>query len=158
MAPYRHFADKAELLAAICEAGFSQFAGALERARQNASPDFASRMNAMAVAYVRFASEHRAHFEVMFGAGAESAVKSARESLSGRRAFEILEKTIREGQETGDVRSGDSAQLARIAWALVHGISMLELETQAKKRGTKAEFTLFASTILLTGLRPATRA
>src|SRR4051794_8355635 len=55
-AAYRHFADKSELLAAISEAGFTQFADALEAARREAPQNFASRMSAMAVAYVRFAA------------------------------------------------------------------------------------------------------
>src|SRR5215510_8355564 len=67
MAAYRHFSDKADLLAAIREAGFAQFADALEQARSKAAKTFSSRLKAMALAYVRFAAEHPAHFEVMFG-------------------------------------------------------------------------------------------
>src|SRR6202167_2384133 len=67
MAAYRHFQDKADLLAAIREVGFSQFADALEGARQSAPEDPAARLQAMALAYVRFAAEHRVHYEVMFG-------------------------------------------------------------------------------------------
>lgn len=152
MAPYRHFSDKSELLAAICEAGFSQFADALEQARDTAEPNFASRLQAMGVAYVRFASEHKAHFEAMFGPGADATVKSARKGESGQRAFRILEETLREGQMFGEVRSGDSVQLARIAWSLVHGISMLELEPF--NAGAEPEFTVLASKVLIAGLRP----
>ena len=36
MAAYRHFADKADLLGAISEAGFAQFADALDATRQKA--------------------------------------------------------------------------------------------------------------------------
>ena len=66
-AAYRHFADKAALLAAICEAGFVQFAAALEAAKSSAAADFSSQLSALALAYVRFAAEHRAiHFEEEF--------------------------------------------------------------------------------------------
>jgi AcrR family transcriptional regulator len=145
-APYRHFADKATLLAAICEAGFSEFANALEAARRNSPPEFAARFDALGVAYVRFAAQHRAHFEVMFGSGAPG-------GQSAERAFGILEETIREGQAAGQVRAGDSASLARIAWSLVHGISMLGLEQRTGGRNPKAEFTLFSSLVLRTGLQ-----
>src|SRR2546427_401796 len=67
MAAYRHFADKTDLLAAISEAGFAQFADALELARSKAGKTFPSRLKAMALAYVRFAAEHPAYYEVMFG-------------------------------------------------------------------------------------------
>src|SRR5215510_479135 len=66
MAAYRHFSDKGHLLAAIREAGFEQFAEVLEAARSKAGKGFASRLKAMALAYVRFAAEHSAYFEVMF--------------------------------------------------------------------------------------------
>src|SRR5687768_4023278 len=42
MAAYRHFTDKADLFAAISEAGFAQFADALDAARGNAGESFAS--------------------------------------------------------------------------------------------------------------------
>src|SRR5271170_2322431 len=96
-AAYRHFEDKAQLLAAISEAGFEQFADALELAR----------VSAMGLAYVRFAADHRAHFEVMFRPSDEP-----RMSPAGARAFAILEDTVREGQQSGDVRAGDSTALA----------------------------------------------
>src|SRR5450755_4112149 len=70
MAAYRHFANKHDLICAISEAGFSQFADAIAAAKSSASPDFASRMSAMAAAYVHFADEHRAYYDVMFGAAA----------------------------------------------------------------------------------------
>ena len=110
-AAYRHFADKAALLAAIREAGFAQFADALEQARAKAGKTFSSRLKAMAVAYVRFAAEHPAHFEVMFS---WTPHQPAPPSPARARAFGILEQTIREGQQSGDVRPGDSTVLARL--------------------------------------------
>src|SRR5882724_331118 len=67
MAAYRHFRDRAELLGAVQNAGFEQFADALERARLTAGDGFTARMQALSLAYVRFAREHPAYFEVMFG-------------------------------------------------------------------------------------------
>ena len=123
-AAYRHFADKAALLSAIREAGFTAFGDALEAAKSAAGPDFASRLEAMGIAYVRFANEHRAHFEVMFAAPPDP---ECAPSEAGERAFGILEQTIREGQQTADVRSGDSKLLARAVWAQIHGVSVLRL-------------------------------
>ncbi|HVT92120.1 MAG TPA: TetR/AcrR family transcriptional regulator [Bryobacteraceae bacterium] len=140
MAPYRHFPDKEALLGAICEAGFSEFADSLESARNSAGPDFAARLSAMAVAYVRFAAGHRAHYEVMF------AVR--RESEATARSFEILRETIEEGQRNGEVREGDPTDLARVVWTVVHGISTLHLDREFPA------FTLFASGVMRAGLLP----
>jgi AcrR family transcriptional regulator len=120
-APYRHFKDKADLLSAISRAGFVELATVLETAKKGAVGGFKAQMEAMAAAYVRFALEHRAQFEVMFAAlleGGGTAEGSAQ-------AFKALEDIIREAQLQGEVRPGDPALLARVVWALVHGASML---------------------------------
>jgi AcrR family transcriptional regulator len=153
MAAYRHFSDKDHLLAAIREAGFAQFAEALEAARSKAGKRFASRLTAMALAYVGFATEHPAYFEVMFG-WRDSDEPAATPSPSGARAFGILEETIREGQQKGDVRSGDSVMLARLVWAHVHGISMLRLAPDLSANGPGAHFVELCSRILQIGLAP----
>jgi AcrR family transcriptional regulator len=125
-AAYRHFADKAALLEAIAEAGFLEFAAALERAKRKAPPAFAARLAAMGEAYVRFANRHRAHFEVMFSAPLKPGTPAAE---AGRRAFAVLDQTVREGQQSGDVRPGDSSLIAHSIWAWVHGVSVLRMDT-----------------------------
>jgi AcrR family transcriptional regulator len=144
MDAYRHFRDKADLLAAISEAGFVEFAKRLETARAQAPDDFASRLTAMGIAYVRFAREHRAHFEVMFGPVEAAPPRTE----AGARAFGILEQTIREGQQAGEVRPGDSVKLAQVAWALIHGVSVLCLDEKG------SDFSVFADEILRLGLEP----
>lgn len=57
-APAHHFGDKTGLLTAVAAEGFELFAAALEEA----GGDFLE----VGVAYVRFAVQHRAHFQVMF--------------------------------------------------------------------------------------------
>ena len=76
----------------------------------------------MALAYAQFADEHRAQFEVMFAAVLQPG--GAAEAGGGRN-LRILEETIREAQQKGEVRQDDPALLARVVWALVHGASML---------------------------------
>jgi AcrR family transcriptional regulator len=151
MAAYRHFADKADLLAAIREAGFAKFADALDTARSKTSRAFASRLKAMALAYVRFAAEHPAYYEVMFSWAEQ---QSSSPSPAGARAFAILEQTVREGQEAGEVCAGDSVQLARLVWAEVHGISMLRLAPDLSPNGPGRHFVELSCKILERGLMP----
>ncbi|MBV8551884.1 MAG: TetR/AcrR family transcriptional regulator [Acidobacteriaceae bacterium] len=150
MAAYRHFANKEALLSAISEAGFVEFAAALESAREQAGMGCEARLAAMAVAYVRFAAEHWAHFEVMFGSGGRSG--AAPGGAAAKRAFDALEQTIREGQENGEVRPGNSIALAQAAWALVHGISTLGMEGGARGLAIDATFTRMCSDFLWSGL------
>src|SRR5829696_8819360 len=60
-APAHHLGDKAGLLTAVAAQGYHLLADTLTAARQR-SGDFLE----VGVAYVRFAVDHRAHFEVMF--------------------------------------------------------------------------------------------
>lgn len=128
MAAYRHFGNKHDLICAISEAGFREFADALTAARKSAPPDFASQMSAMFVAYVKFAREHRAYYDVMFDAEEHGDETEAPHDSEGARAFAILVDTIREGQESGNVRPGDPVALARFVWSAVHGISTLRFD------------------------------
>jgi len=106
---------------------------------------------ALAVAYVRFAREYPAYFEVMFSRTGE--LEASRRSEPGERAFETLHQTIREGQESGDVRAGDSLLLACAAWAIVHGIATLQLETLFTANMTSDAFIEACSGVVLTGLK-----
>ena len=56
-----HFGDKAGLLTALAAQGYDLLADALDAARQRTG-EFVE----VGVAYVRFAVDHRAHFEVMY--------------------------------------------------------------------------------------------
>jgi AcrR family transcriptional regulator len=131
MAPYRHFADKDALLAAIGTVGFQRFGDVLDEARKNAGGSYFDQLDAMGIAYVRFASEHRAHFEVMFGPGGEALHLDPEGSKVADRAFGILEETIHNGQAAGEFVQGDSVELARMVWSLVHGISLLGFGTDS---------------------------
>jgi AcrR family transcriptional regulator len=152
MAAYRHFADKADLFGAISEAGFTRFADALDAARQKAGKSFRSRLKAMAVAYVRFAAEHPAYYEVMFSWADESTELTRTPGPSAARAFGILEETIRQGQEAGEVLAEDSVMLARLVWAQVHGICMLRLAPNVSVNGADTRLVEFCSEVLQKGL------
>lgn len=152
MAAYRHFADKAKLLAAIREAGFQKFAAALEIGRSASAIEFSARLNSMGVAYVRFAREHEAYFEVMFSsAPADEPVEACE---AEKRAFQILEETIVEGQEKGALRKGDSRLMACALWSLVHGISALKLDQMPFAEGWEADaFVVACANLLLAGVQ-----
>jgi AcrR family transcriptional regulator len=67
-APYRHFADREELLAACAIAACEELKRRFD-AELAAEPAPAAQLAAIAAAYVRFAGERRPMFEVLHGAG-----------------------------------------------------------------------------------------
>ncbi len=153
MAAYRHFADRAALLAAISEAGFVRFGDWLDEASTGAprgGEGFSARLEGMAAAYVRFAATHPAHYQVMFGTAWDPV--TAPRTAAAARSFSILEDTIRAGQASGVVRAGDSTDLARAVWCMVHGISTLASIGRLGPDPAGAGFTLFCADVLERGL------
>jgi AcrR family transcriptional regulator len=67
-APYRHFASRDELLAAVAVRALQTFAEALGAQSSEADPPD-RQLAAMASSYVRFAAEQPALFDVVFGVG-----------------------------------------------------------------------------------------
>jgi AcrR family transcriptional regulator len=87
-APYKHFADKDALLAELARLGYEQqherFAAAMA-----ASNDPAEQLAAFAAAYVQFAADSRALFDITFGAGLDKAAYPDL-ALAGDRVLAML--------------------------------------------------------------------
>ncbi len=129
-APYRHFDDKAALLAAVAEEGFVSLREAAASAAVAAGDDPVERLLSAGAAYVRFAVDHPAHYRVMFGA--EVADRSSYPDLEAAadRSFSLLEDAITICQETGHVVEGNGKELALAAWSMLHGFASLMIAGQ----------------------------
>ena len=124
-APYRHFADKAQLLAAVATQGFVQLHEALD-ATVAANPDLAQQAIAMGKAYVQWAVSHPDHYQVMFGSELDK-TESPEVLAAGVRAFDDLLDTITRCQHAGLLPTGDPHATAGPIWSLLHGISTLTI-------------------------------
>ena len=124
-APYRHFADKAELLAAVAEQGFRELHANLTTAADRAS-DPRERVTELGRTYVRWAVAHPDHYQVMFGA---ESLKEEQPSVAvaGEQAFGDLLDAIIKCQETGLLEGQDPREVAAPLWSLVHGIASLAI-------------------------------
>ena len=52
----------------------------------------------------------------------------------------------------GEVRAGESRMMARVVWAMSHGIAVLRFETDYSAEGAGTRFLQFAARILREGL------
>ncbi|HMG40177.1 MAG TPA: TetR/AcrR family transcriptional regulator [Acidimicrobiales bacterium] len=124
-APAHHFGDKAGLFTAVAVEGFRDLEGRLTealRAAREQGP--AERLQALGVAYVTFATSHRAHFEVMFRP--ELLRPDDPELLrAGLATFALLRDAVQSAQDDGFGQGWNVDELALAAWALVHGIVQL---------------------------------
>jgi AcrR family transcriptional regulator len=124
-APYRHFADKAELLATVAEQGFRELHADLAAAADRAS-DPNERVIELGRVYVRWAVTHPDYYQVMFGT---ESLKAQHPGLAeaAEQAFGELLDAITRCQEAGIVQSDDPREAAAPFWSLVHGIASLAI-------------------------------
>ena len=120
-APYRHFADKDELLAAVGVRALGIFAQALAANAAESDPP-ERRLAAMAAGYVRFAAQQRALFSVVFDVGLDK--KHRYPEL--RQAYEDVEGVLETCVAALCPGDPDAAeQLADAIEATAHGYATL---------------------------------
>ena len=134
-APYRHFSDKAELLAAVATQGFVQLHETLT-APTGEEPDLTRQVLESGRAYVRWAVTHPDYYQVMFGAELD---KSDKPELlaAGARAFGDLLDVIVRCQEANLLPAGDPREIAGPTWSLLHGIASLAIGRDLSQVGIR---------------------
>jgi AcrR family transcriptional regulator len=126
-APYHHFKDKNELLDAVARQGWIGLSEQVAGARGEGG------LTALGMAYVRFARENLALYQLMY------ARIRGQDSLphgKGGEAYDIIKKQVR--QHIGQAASGLDLELATFAfWCLSHGLAemrgfprLVDLKTQ----------------------------
>ncbi|MBN2170067.1 MAG: TetR/AcrR family transcriptional regulator [Candidatus Krumholzibacteriota bacterium] len=129
-APYRHFAGKGALLAAIAEDGFRQLR---DRLRATVGRDESACLEAlerMALAYVDFAVSNPARFRLMFGGQGLPVPAPPSLRREARAALGEVIAAIEACQRLGLLQAGSSLDLANACWATVHGLATLLIDEQ----------------------------
>lgn len=126
-APYKHFANKDEVVAALVEQAFAAFADHLEGLPPTGDPH--GDMGQMGAAYVRYAREHPLEFRLMFGAPLPDPQRHAGMAEGARRAFDVLRHKVA-AQMGLDPDSRRVRLDAMYVWSTVHGLTaILEART-----------------------------
>lgn len=117
-APYRHFSDKGQLLAAVAAEGFDDLTRQL-RAARGAARDDEERFVRTGLAYLRFAEERPGHMRVMF-----ELPKSTTAALqkAANETFQVLKELA---GDAGVTHLETSRRLGTIVWSFVHGLCVL---------------------------------
>jgi AcrR family transcriptional regulator len=132
---YRHFADKSALLAAVAREGFRTLRLELLAAWRASGWEA---FEAMGLVYIRFAVANPSHYRVMFGGFVKGHPDPELvEEATG--AFQALVDAIAALQQAGTFRGDDPRQLARVIWALVHGVAMLAIDGQIEHQGATVD-------------------
>jgi AcrR family transcriptional regulator len=134
-APYNHFPEKQDLLAAVAVVGFERLRDGMKRAIAGID-DPEALVAEIGRTYVRLGLENPALYRLMFGPAIADAGPGDRPMIvrsAGAAARAVLEEAIRRGARSGAFAvSADSAQdqilAAHVFWSGVHGLTMLALD------------------------------
>ncbi len=123
---YLHFADKDELIWAVCDRQFSKLATRMRAAAQGQDPLGA--LTAMGRAYVRFGLENPEQYRIIFMNREEREPPWVTpEHMAELTAFGDLFAAVREAIDTGALRPLDPLVVSLGLWAAVHGVTSLLL-------------------------------
>jgi AcrR family transcriptional regulator len=129
-APYAHFADKQDLIAAISTEGFRLLLERLGTLIDANAADPSAQLVEVAWAYVQFAMENRALFKTMFSGILEKEEAYPEFVSFSHQSYLKLVELVRGCQQAGLLRPGSEERLALSLWSLVHGFVSLLLEKQ----------------------------
>lgn len=150
-APYKHFPDKAALLAEIALIGFDRLREALTAATLTPAASLRNEFFAVAQSYVRFGTSNPALYRLMFS---KDAGKAADVHLSERAlaAFGVLIELLERGQAEGVLRKRDVRGQATACWGQMHGITLLTIDDLLLPEKVGPSASDAALTTLLEGL------
>jgi len=157
-APYRHFRDKDELLAAVAEQGFERLTKAMNKAASRGETAL-DRWKLSGHGYIAFALRWPQHFYVMFDAAFEMP-KYPECAAAGESAFSALLHFIADAQDEERLAAGDPLPLALTSWSVVHGLAKLAINNRLPMKPAQVLkfFDDFVADVLRRGLagRPRT--
>jgi AcrR family transcriptional regulator len=124
-APYRHFADRDELILAVVEQGFDLMQQTMQAEKAAAPADPLNQFAAGGLAYVNFALAHPAYYRVMFSGDLLSSTGHLSLQHTSHEALQEMVANITECQQLGVVRKGDPITQALTILATIHGFVSL---------------------------------
>ena len=144
-APYKHFADKRELLAAVSAAGFERLAKRMSDATARHSNPRA-RLSAMARDYVRHGVDNPALYRLMFGGyltgpddGRPAIERAAAEKTKALLADAIIKGGLGSAISNTPRNERKIAGALLIYWSLLHGLTLLLVDRLVGPKGKSDE-------------------
>lgn len=138
-APYRHFKDKNELLAAISQQGFDLMSQYLMEAMSKAGQDPLKMLYDCGLAYFKMAFENTQHFKLMVNSDVVPCADYPDLQLASGKSFLIVTKMVEFCQSKGLIGKGNSMTMALHCWSVVHGFTALYVEKHLDWMGVTPE-------------------
>lgn len=133
-APYSHFRDKEDLLAAIAEKGFQQLA--LKMAEEaTGAQSVQARIEKLVTSYIHFALQNKALFSVMFGRELADMKKYPTLAMTAGKSYSLFSAALSKLPN-----SSEDTRFTTVAiWSLCHGLTTLIIDEKVKTEQFGAE-------------------
>jgi AcrR family transcriptional regulator len=125
-APYKHFADKQDILNHVAMSGFEDMKTEMETAIAGHPDNATRRIAAMGKTYVAFALANPGTFKLMFGSNPHIKENETVQT-TGQSCYDVLVREVaRYLGSTADAE--DSRRLSVLLWTFVHGVASLSMD------------------------------
>jgi AcrR family transcriptional regulator len=129
-APYAHFADKEALIAAISTEGHRNLYERLIRTIEENQSNPHKQLIETAWAYIQFAQEEQACFQIMFSGVLEQEKDYPDFVEISQQTFQLVVLVVDRCKREGILRDEPSLLLAAVVWGQIHGLISLILSGQ----------------------------
>lgn len=133
-APYSHFRDKDDLLAAIAEEGFQRLALQMAEDATGATST-RQRIERLMVSYIRFAQDNKALFQIMFGRELSDLRQYPTLAMTAGKSYALI-STALANRLKGEV---DARFMTVTLWSLCHGLTTLIIEQKLDPKSFDTE-------------------
>ncbi len=130
-APYRHFRDRNALLAGVAERDFDGLRQAFH-AQGGEQQDARSTLKAAVMAVATYAREHPARYRLLFSDPGLASVDDALQ-VAAFGSFQAFAAIIQRCQSDGSLRTIETARVAGLIYATLHGAIDLQLSGRARE-------------------------
>ena len=129
-APYAHFSDKQELIAAIATQGFRQLHGQLTKAVAAHPKQIRQQLTAIVTAYATYAVESTETFKLMFSSTIEKEKQNAELMVVVQEVTDLVNNVVARCVDRGVIQVASPELIGIIIWGQVHGLILLWIENQ----------------------------
>ena len=127
-APYKHFANRNALLAAVATVSFADLAEAMAAIRGSARTPTAKLVAALDL-LIRYSREHPARYRLLFN-NPDTAAAGGELKVKAVETFEHCRSIVQECQQANDLPDAPSEALTSLIVATVHGLLAMEANGQ----------------------------
>lgn len=129
-APYRHFANKDDLIVAVVKQGFDLMSQTMAERKAEAEGDPLSQFAASGLAYVDFALQHPAYYRVMYSGDLLSSTGQHTLQHTSSDTFTEVVNDIKTCQALGVVKAGDATMQALSLLSSIHGFVTMAIDNR----------------------------